>query len=68
LAAWFVVSHLLLHVYPFFFDQRSHIRCNDSQPCPSSALPHHNGKVEGANKGDAFIHDPKLCGENEVMA
>src|SRR3989440_775587 len=22
----------------------------------------------GANKGGAFIHDPKLCGENEVMA
>jgi WD repeat-containing protein 24 len=33
--------HLLLHVYPFFFDQRSHIHCNGSQPCPSSALPHH---------------------------
>jgi WD40 repeat protein len=32
--------HLLLHVYPFFFDQRSHICGNGSQPCPSSALPH----------------------------
>ena len=33
-------AHLLMHVYPFFFDQRPYVRCNSFDTCPSSVLPH----------------------------
>jgi WD40 repeat protein len=32
--------HLLMHLYPLFFDQRSNVCCNSAHTCPSSVLPH----------------------------
>ena len=32
-------AHLLSHVYPFFFDQRSSLHCDDTHTCYSSELP-----------------------------